>query len=353
MINQKMQTTRILNLGKDFFLSNLNLSKPFMLNFAITYNCNSRCLTCNIWKKKSKGELSLQEIERFAKENRFSWIRLTGGEPFLRRDIVEIARIFEKYSKPYFLSIPTNALLGDLVYSRIEEISKLNFRLAITISLDGYRELHDKIRGIKGNFDKAINLFKKLKELSKKRKNLIVMFGYTISDFNVGEFEKTFKEVKKEIPSIEIKDFHVNIAHISKHFYSNESLNLHKEKYISEIEKVLKLRKNVGIGVINEVENFYLKKCIPYIKTSKTPIQCKALVSQIFIDPYGNVFPCTIWPKKLGNIRKESLNKILEKEETKKIRKLIEEAKCPNCWTPCEAHPSIFGNLFELIKIKL
>ena len=343
---------RLINLGKDIFLSNLDLSKPFMLNFAITYHCNSRCLTCNIWKKKSKDELSLEEIEKFAKENRFSWIRFTGGEPFLRSDIVEIAKTFEKHSKPYFVSIPTNSLLGEIVYKRVEEISKLKFRLAITVSLDGYRELHDYIRGIKGNFDKAIFLYKKLRELKEKRKNLVVMFGYTISDFNVGAFEKTFNEVKKEIPDIKIEDFHVNIAHISEHFYSNKALKLHKEKYINEVKRVLELRKSAGLGVISEIENFYLSKCVDYIKTSKTPIECKALVSQIFIDPYGNVYPCTIWQKKLGNIREESLKQILEKEETKKVREQIKRRECPNCWTPCEAHPSIFGNAFELVKDK-
>jgi len=342
----------MLNLAKDITLSNFNLSKPFMLNFAVTYHCNSRCLTCSIWKKKSKNELTLEEIEKFAKENRFSWIRFTGGEPTLRSDIVEIAKVFEKYSKPYFVSIPTNSLLGELAYKRIEEISKLNFRLAITVSLDGYRELHDYIRGVKGNFDKAIFLFKKLKELEQKRKNLIVMFGYTISDFNVGAFEKTFDEVKKEIPDIKIENFHVNIAHISEHFYSNKQLKLHREKYINEIKKVIELRKGISFGVISEVENFYLSKCINYIKTSKTPIQCKALVSQIFLDPYGNVYPCTVWAKKLGNIREESLKEILEKEETKKVRGQIKRSECPNCWTPCEAHPSIFGNAIELIKNK-
>ncbi|MGC9149760.1 MAG: radical SAM protein [Candidatus Micrarchaeia archaeon] len=342
---------RLFNLGRNIILSNLNLSKPFMLNFAITYHCNSRCLTCNIWKKKSKNELSLEEIENFARENRFVWIRLTGGEPFLRSDIVEIAKIFEKYSKPYFVSIPTNAILPELSYKKIEEISKLNFRLAITISLDGYKELHDKIRGVEGNYEKAIYLFKKLRELKKKRKNLEVMFGYTISYFNLGAFEKTFKEVKKEIPDITPNDFHVNVFHTSQHYYSNLDLKAsYDKKFLDEVKKVIELQKG-KFGIIPLIESFYLKKSLDYIKNSKTPIQCKALVSQIFIDPYGNVYPCTIWGKKLGNIRKESLREILQKDETKKIRKIIEEGKCPNCWTPCEAHPSILGNVFKLYEI--
>ena len=48
---------------------------------------------CSIWKQKPGKELTFDEITEFAKKNNyFRWIGLTGGEPFLRSDIVEIVR---------------------------------------------------------------------------------------------------------------------------------------------------------------------------------------------------------------------------------------------------------------------
>ena len=73
------------------------LKKPYKLNFAITMWCQSRCLTCNIWQIKPKDELTLDEIREFAKKNTsFRWVGLTGGEPFLRSDIVDIAKAFKE-----------------------------------------------------------------------------------------------------------------------------------------------------------------------------------------------------------------------------------------------------------------
>ena len=59
---------------------------------AVTSNCNSRCKTCFLWKKKTQDKLDLNDFKKFANEPAFRQVRflvLTGGEPFLRGDIVE------------------------------------------------------------------------------------------------------------------------------------------------------------------------------------------------------------------------------------------------------------------------
>ncbi|MGC9132745.1 MAG: radical SAM protein, partial [Candidatus Micrarchaeia archaeon] len=171
-----MQISKSIKFGIEVIKSNFfHLSLPYKLNFAITYKCNSRCLTCNIWKIHPHDELTLNEIKEFAKKNDwFKWIGLTGGEPFLREDISQIAEVFSKYSKGlYILTIPTNALCnGDFIEEKIKEILELKIpRVVITISLDGYEKLHDRIRGVKGNYQKAINLYKRLKRLKQSYPN--------------------------------------------------------------------------------------------------------------------------------------------------------------------------------------
>jgi len=181
--------------------------------------CQSRCLTCNIWELKPKDELRLDEIQQFAKNNSsFRWVGLTGGEPFLRSDIVEVAKAFKENSKGlYLLTIPTNSLCNqEKEVAKIKEMLELRIpNVVITVSLDGNREMHDKVRGIPGNFDKAITMFKRLKELKKDYPNLSMVFGYTISRINQGNLERTYLDVKKEIPDITYNDFHINLAQLS------------------------------------------------------------------------------------------------------------------------------------------
>ena len=86
---------------KKIFLSNfLRLRFPYKLTFTLTYKCNLECKTCFIWKKKHQEELTLNEIDRFFKKsNSFSWIDLTGGEIFLREDLLDILEIIFKHCR--------------------------------------------------------------------------------------------------------------------------------------------------------------------------------------------------------------------------------------------------------------
>ena len=79
-------------LAKAAFKANLGrLEFPFKLTFCLTFWCNYRCETCNIWKMKPRDELRLEEIREFFKRSPgFSWVDLTGGEVWLRKDFVDI-----------------------------------------------------------------------------------------------------------------------------------------------------------------------------------------------------------------------------------------------------------------------
>ena len=82
-----------LTLAKNIIASKFKrVEFPYKLKIAETYRCQSRCIHCNIWKKKPINELTLDEIQTFFKKsNKFSWIDLTGGEVTLRDDFVDIA----------------------------------------------------------------------------------------------------------------------------------------------------------------------------------------------------------------------------------------------------------------------
>lgn len=333
------------------------LKKPYKLNFSITYMCQSRCLTCNIWQIRPKGELSIDEIRQFAiRNNDFKWIELTGGEPFLRSDIVDIAAAFKDNSKSlYMLTFPTNSLCDPkLLQRRIGEILSLNIpRVVVTVSLDGYRELHDKIRGIPGNFDRAMQTYKNLMEFKLTHKNLSFVFGYTISKFNEGQLERTFNEVKKEIPSISANDFHINLAQTSENYYKNEndSIKADPKEAIKDIKWLLGHRR-FQPSAIQIVESAFLKGLLNYAKTGVSPMRSRSLEASMFMDSFGNIYPSIMWNAKIGNVREigYDISKVWDNEEARRIRQEVKEGKEPKCWTSCEAYQTITGNIFSMIK---
>ena len=350
-------TGKFIGLGLTALRSNFSaLSILYKLTFTITYHCQSRCLTCNIWQIKPKNELSVEEISEFAKKNTsFRWIEITGGEPFLRSDIVEIVKAFVEHSKGlYIVTIPTNSLTShDLVIRKVKEILDAGVpRLSITVSLDGYRELHDKVRGIPGNYDKAVDMFKRLQELQKSYDNLFAVFGYTMSKLNHGQFERTFQEVKKDIPNITYDNFHVNVGQLSEIYYTNIGSDIvaDKEMIASEIMELRK-RRSMKLDAIHLIENVFLEKLEEYVKTGMTPMRSRSLDASLFMDSYGNVYPSIMWGRKIGNIRDTAydLRPIWNNGEASEVRKLIKEGREPSGWTACEAYQAIVGNAKSLV----
>ncbi|MCL5007735.1 MAG: radical SAM protein [Candidatus Marsarchaeota archaeon] len=348
-----MDSLKMFGLANTALISNFGrLSRPYKLNFSITYWCQSRCLTCNIWQMKPKGELTIDEIREFAKRNNyFRWVELTGGEPFLRGDIVDIAKAFYENSKGlYMLTMPTNSLCDhDMVERKIRQILELGIpRIAITVSLDGYRELEDKIRGVPGNYDKAIDMFRRLQNLKKEYGNLEIFFGYTISKFNEGQLERTFEEVRRDIPELTRNSFHINVSQISSNYYSNSVLDIKPNSNIlvEDLNNFIRERKG-GLDPLQLVESIFLKKLLYYAQTGEPPMRSRSLDASLFMDSFGNLYPSIMWDKKVSNIREIDfdISRIWRSDYVNELRREIREGKEPKHWTACEAYQSIVGNI--------
>src|SRR5262249_55197925 len=61
--------------------------RPRLLTYIVTFRCNARCVMCDSWRKDGEGELTLEQIERIYRQlPPLHAVRLTGGEPFVRKD---------------------------------------------------------------------------------------------------------------------------------------------------------------------------------------------------------------------------------------------------------------------------
>ena len=337
-------------LGRNILRSNFGrLDFPYKLTFPITDRCNSKCLMCGIWKRKPKNELTLEEIRKFfANSNRFSWIDLTGGEVFMREDFFEIVEtILRECRNLFLLHFPTNGLLTDRIVTNVHKIQKLKTcKIIITVSMDGYEELNDEIRGVPGGWKKQMETFIQLYEIP----GVHVVLGMTLSPYNYNGFRETFTAAKGIFPKLKYKDFHVNIAHVSNHYYNNQQL---QENYFpgqevaTEIAQYMKYR-GLPLSPVGFLEWQYLRRVKDFMLSRKTPLRCHAMHSSCFLDPQGNVYPCAMYGSNMGNLRDHNYDiaEIWHSDRCKKIQTEIWNFNCPQCWTPCEAYQSIFGNLF-------
>ena len=237
MLNKSRLALKVINSN----FSDLKL--PYKLNFYLTDRCNFRCKICNIWDKKVGNELDTHEISVFFRKNsHFSWIDITGGEIFLRKDIDEIFGIIISECKNlHLLHFPTHGFFTEKVCSSVKDIiGKFKGRLVVTVSLDGPREVHNAVRGI-DSWERAVATFRKLDALIGDD----VFFGFTLSRHNVGKLDGLFSELKDEIPGFSMNRIHLNLAQASGHYYSNSGTSLQgdKDEIVKEIDFLLSRRK--------------------------------------------------------------------------------------------------------------
>jgi radical SAM protein with 4Fe4S-binding SPASM domain len=322
-------------------------SAPLKLNLCLTYWCQYRCKTCNIWQRKPTNELTRDELLSFVDKNRGAhWLDITGGEIFLRKDIAEIFdAIVSTWRHLAVLHFPTNGFLTDSIIAVAARLARhQSIMTVVTVSLDGDEQLNDSVRGIKGGFRRQIDTFRALRRINGIR----AVLGMTLSRYNAGTYEDTFVACQREIPDLRADEFHLNVAQTSAHYYGNadDALEGSPEAVAGDLA-AYRARARRTPTIMGLVERTYLNHLDVFLRTRKTPMPCHALRSSCFVDPWGRVFPCITYSKPIGSLRDTAmdLEPIWQSHEATQMQSEIWRGQCPQCWTACEAYQSILGNL--------
>ena len=322
---------------------------PYKVTFVATYHCNFRCQMCNIWQKKSVNEMTPDEIARFfTRWSQFRWVHMTGGELFMRRDLDDVVAAIQKSCKSLFLlNFPTTGWFGDKTVALVNATLKRGVgRLMTTISIDGPKALHEELRGLPGSWDRGIETFRRLRGI--KQSNFQVVVGMTLMAKNAGAVDATLAAIREVIPDFERSELHLNVGHESGHYFDN--LGYPVEQRHDKILRAIDEHRHANGGSMHPVrflEDRYQALVSKYYETHKSPLPCTALSSSCFIDAYWNLFACSIWDAKVGNLRDSAfdLRALWDSQRRHELRDDVIGERCSHCWTPCEAYPTILGNL--------
>jgi MoaA/NifB/PqqE/SkfB family radical SAM enzyme len=158
----------------------------------VTSVCNARCAHCFYPINAGKNELTLEEIDKLTRT--LPPIRLLligGGEPFLRRDLSEVIRLYFERTRFFTCSVPTNGFGPEEIALAAETVCGLdpNLSFGVTVSLDGFRPFHDAVRRLPGLYDRAIATLENLLAVSRSLPNLTVGVTTVFMRDNQKEFE--------------------------------------------------------------------------------------------------------------------------------------------------------------------
>ena len=146
--------------------------KPFSVVVSVSFRCNSKCRTCDVWRRPN-DDLTLEEWDKvFASLGRAPfYMTFTGGEPFLRADLDDLVIAAYRHCRPEVITIPTNGMLTERVVEKVARMCREcpQSSIGINLSLDGLEDEHDDIRGVEGNWKLAMETWRRLKELQQYR----------------------------------------------------------------------------------------------------------------------------------------------------------------------------------------
>ncbi len=278
---------------------------PFNLVLSLTYRCNSRCKTCNVWQRSAQ-ELTKDEWRQvFASLGHTPYyLTFSGGEPFLRDDVAEIVSSAMSLCQPAIVTIPTNGLLGGVIVTKVNEILEQagKVQIGINLSLDGIGEQHDAIRGVKGNYEKALETYRRLREI--EHPNLTISIHTVVSRFNVEQIEEIYRVLSRLEPDSYISEVAEQRVELQT---MDSEITPSPEEYARVADFLAaQARHSSATGLAKLTQAFraqYYDLAKRILFEERQLIPCYAGFSSAHISPDGDVWACCTRAEPLGNLR--------------------------------------------------
>lgn len=276
---------------------------PWSVQWDTTWNCDLRCIHCYL-TARDLDELTFTEQSRIIEELAQAgtmFLLFSGGDPFIRSDFLDLLarardRLFDVRINTTGLRINQNCAksLANLGISRV------------SLSLYGaHPESHECITLKKGTFDATLKAARFLAEAG-----VPLSLKTLVLQKNLHDFEQ-IEEIARDLGA----DWEVSTTIFPDHSASDRpcalSLPLPKQVEIlkADLTRSSTHQTEERIENIDEIPNF------------NEPI-CQAGFTQAAISPNGNVTPCVLWQRSLGNLREQSFSEIWNSEKANQIRKL-------------------------------
>lgn len=293
---------------------------PTKIWFGITEKCNSSCTNCNIWRQPWKDdELTPDEIFKIFSDplfNNVDTVIISGGEPTIRKDLLECIRMIHRALPTADINLSTNGLLPDYCIGIVDALLSEDIPVIVSTSIEGPKGIHDEIRG-NGSWDRVQKLITMLMGLRACDSRLKIGFGTVLTHKNAKYIPELIKWADENGIYYLIQWYN----HSS--FYSNMTDEINRDKERKIVESL-------------DEEKFSLlkEKWLDWLDGKPIKFNCFALRDFLVIKANGDVVPClSQWNWKIGNLRDDPPLKVWESWWKEKALQTVRNCQgCLNSW---------------------
>jgi MoaA/NifB/PqqE/SkfB family radical SAM enzyme len=147
---------------------------PAGVVYEATMRCNLHCEFCYVGdilniEGEWRQELPLDTLRRAFPDDAALQVSLTGGEIFMRKDILGVMEVFKDKGYTCGYLTTNGTIITDERADALAELARDGFLKHISVSIDGPNELHDKARGVAGTFERTAAGLKRLQEAARRK----------------------------------------------------------------------------------------------------------------------------------------------------------------------------------------
>jgi MoaA/NifB/PqqE/SkfB family radical SAM enzyme len=311
--------------------------QPQAVSIEITQKCIARCIMCNIWQSRDAVDLPVEDWIHLFSFPFFSDLReldITGGEPFLRKDFLELidglSHLKESNLKKIkSLAVTTNGFLTDRILELTEKIVAIlgqkGINLVMVLAMDAIGEIHDRIRNYKDAWTKVNHTIQGLEEMRKKSNNIIIGLKTTVLPLNVNQLE-SISSYANEHDLFTI----ISPCIITENRYQNIDRKKDLAFSANEIEKMIQFYESGHFQW-----DFHRSRLVNYLRTGVMKKPCSAGFNYFFIRSNGEVYPCPLIRVKLGNMKQPKIEDLFFSKAASSFRKRVgRRPECQTCTEP-------------------
>ncbi|MEJ2721495.1 MAG: radical SAM protein [bacterium] len=319
------------------------MSYPIDAVVAVTYKCQARCRMCSIWKIREHHDIPPETYRKLP--TTLKDVNLSGGEPYLRKDLAEILRVVHDHLPHARIVVSSNGFLGERLIPRALELYEIFPKIGFGFSIDGIGEKHDFIRGIPGGFEKTVGVVKALKKEGVEN----IRIAYTLTTENPDHMIKVY-ELAKELGV----QYTMSVSHDSEFYFGEHRSTLITEatpQYSSE-----ELRDHFRQIITSELSAFHWKRwgrafgiygMYRLITDGEPLFYSRPGVDYFYLDPKGDVYPSVIHNYVMGNIARDDFATVWNSRLADDARRKCEEEHRPY-WMGCMLRKALLDHRVDI-----
>jgi len=329
--------------------------KLAVLTLFVTNKCNLSCKYCFLKDSSlvKQVELEFSEIKKTLSGFRYPLeeIVITGGEPFLNKDLERLCTFIDRNEIAKTISIPTNGSQPDIVYNITKRIIKDNaINIKILVSIDGPEDVHDSLRNKKGSFDSAIQTLSMLKELCDASPNFDLNALTVISKDNIADIKGLIKLlIRYDIKHVFnlIRGSHISTFHIDEKMSSDLEAYEARDNMpsIKELQRaylsIYRSNKKAKFKFLHPAQTPIFSYLLNVLEYKKRLIPCFCGYRTGVLYSSGDLALCEM-TKPIGNIRETNyvFNELWDTEKADLFRQKMKKCACTH---ECALFDSLSG----------